>query len=227
MVQNILARRAWISVVGAAAAAVALGSKNAMAQVSATRFQPAQHPQDEWLDKMPGKHRTVIDSATVHGGGEAILYANNLFVANGSGYGLTDGDVAVVVVLRHFSTVFAYNDVIWAKYGKALSDAVQFTDPKSRQAPTTNLYNATGYGQTLPTLGNTIAGVARRGTHFAVCEMATRLYAGVLAGAVGGTPDAVFKELTSNLVPNSHMMAAGVVAVNRAQEYGYTLLSAG
>jgi len=37
--------------------------------------------------------------------------------------------------------------------------------------------------------------------------------------------DAVYKELVANLVPNSHMVAAGVVAVNRAQEYGFTLLS--
>ena len=28
------------------------------------------------------------------------------------------------------------------------------------------------------------------------------------------------------LLPNGHSVAAGVVAVNRAQEYGYTLLTA-
>ena len=33
-------------------------------------------------------------------------------------------------------------------------------------------------------------------------------------------------EFVRNLIPNSHLMAAGVVAVNRAQEYGYTLLTA-
>ncbi len=31
--------------------------------------------------------------------------------------------------------------------------------------------------------------------------------------------------MAANLIPNSHLVAAGVVAVNRAQEYGYTLLS--
>jgi len=29
--------------------------------------------------------------------------------------------------------------------------------------------------------------------------------------------------VVANLVPNSHMVAAGIVAVNRAQERGYTL----
>ena len=38
----------------------------------------------------------------------------------------------------------------------------------------------------------------------------------------GGNVDAIVKELTSNLVPNGHMVPAGIVAVSRAQERGYT-----
>jgi hypothetical protein len=41
-----------------------------------------------------------------------------------------------------------------------------------------------------------------------------------------GDADAIYKEFTTNLIPNSHLVAAGVVAINRAQEYGYTLLTA-
>ena len=66
----------------------------------------------------------------------------------------------------------------------------------------------------------------KRGTQFAVCDMATHFFAGQLAMMSGGNADAVYKELASNTIPNSHMVAAGVVAVNRAQEYGYTLLTA-
>ena len=32
----------------------------------------------------------------------------------------------------------------------------------------------------------------------------------------------IFKELTENLIPNAHMVPAGIVAVNRAQERGYS-----
>ena len=35
----------------------------------------------------------------------------------------------------------------------------------------------------------------------------------------------VFKELTDHLVPNARMVPAGIVAVSRAQEHGYTRLS--
>jgi hypothetical protein len=209
----------------AAAAAVSLTSTRAAAQAPARRFQPARHAQDEWLDTVPGTHRTFIDCASVGAAGAGILYANNLYVANAKGYQLKEADVAVVVCLRHFATIFAFNDVIWAKYGQALSDAVSFTDPKTKQAPTKNLLDDASYSQ-LPNGGFTIASVVARGTQFAVCDMATSMLAGVVAASTKGVQEAVYTELARNLIPNSHLMAAGVVAVNRAQEYGYTLLTA-
>ena len=210
----------------AAAAAVSLAPQNAGAQAPARAYQPARHSQDEWLDGVPGKHRTIVDCASTASAGAGILYANNLYVANARGYSLKEADVAVVVCLRHLATVFAFNDVVWAKYGQALSDAVMFTDPKSGQAPSTNLLDAAGYGMALPNGGVTIASVAKRGTQFAVCDMATNRLAGLIATSTKGVQEAVYTELVRNLIPNSHLMSAGVVAVTRAQEYGYTLLTA-
>jgi hypothetical protein len=217
-------RRSLISGFGAAAA-VALASQAASAQARAGRFQPARHQQDEWLNAIPGKHRTFVDCATTSGAGEGILYANNLYVANRNGYQLNENDVAIVVCLRHFATVFAYNDAIWSKYGRALSDLVSFTDPKTKQAPSTNLLNSADYGMTLPNLGNSIPSVVKRGTHFAVCDMATTFISGQVAAAVKANPQELYKEFVANVIPNSHMVAAGVVAANRAQELGYTLLT--
>src|SRR3970040_2334538 len=110
------ARRSMLSGIGAAIATFALGSRNATAQTPAGPFQPARHPQQEWLTRPPGRHRTFIDCAPAAGAGEGIFYANNLYVANRNGYQLNEDDVAVVVCLRHFATVFAYNDAIWGKY---------------------------------------------------------------------------------------------------------------
>jgi hypothetical protein len=225
---DIPARRSILAAVGAAFGAFAIGAKTAAAQGPAASgpFQPARHHEDEWLNTVPGRHRTFIDCATVSGAGEALLYANNLYVANKSGYQLNESDVAVVVCLRHQATPFAYNDAIWAKYGKALSEMLSFTDPKTKQAPATNLFNVADYGPALPNMGNSIPSVVQRGTQFAVCNMATRMLSGRVAGMVKADADAVYKEFASNLIPNSHLVAAGVVAVNRAQEYGYTLLTA-
>jgi intracellular sulfur oxidation DsrE/DsrF family protein len=227
--QQTWGRRSWISIIGAAAAALAVRPAAAQAQAPSAggRFQPARHAEDAWFDALPGKHRTIIDSFSVKGGGDALLFANNLFVANGAGYKLTDADVAVVVTLRHSSTAFAFTDAMWAKYSKGFTQGLALTDPKTGQVPTFNLYNATGYGTQLPNYGQTIDAVAKRGVHFAVCQMATRRLAGQVAMVHGSTADAMYTELTANLVPNAHMVAAGVIAVTRAQEYGYTVLSAG
>jgi hypothetical protein len=207
----------------AAAAAVSLTSTRVAAQAPARRFQPARHSQDEWLDAVPGKHRTFIDCASVASAGAAMMYANNLYVANAKGYQLKEADVAIVVCLRHFATVFAFNDAIWAKYGQALSDAVSYVDSKTKQAPTKNLLDDPAYSQ-IPS--STISSVVKRGTQFAVCDMATNMLAGMVASSTKGVQEAVYTEFVRNLIPNSHLAAAGVVAVNRAQEYGYTLLTA-
>jgi len=48
-----------------------------------------------------------------------------------------------------------------------------------------------------------------------------------LGPALGAHTEAVLKEMTSNLIPNARMVAAGVVGVTHAQEYGFTLLYVG
>jgi hypothetical protein len=222
----ITARRSMLSGLGASVAAFAFGSENTAAQTPPGGFQPARHQQDEWLNRLPGTHRTFIDCATVTGAGEGMLYANNLYVANRNGYQLDERDVTIVVCLRHFATVFAFNDAIWGKYGKAMGDLVHFIDPKTKQAPASNLLNSADYGMSLTNFGNSIPSVVKRGTHFAVCDMATKFITGHVATSVKADPQALYTEFASNLIPNSHMVAAGVLAVNRAQEYGYTLLTA-
>jgi intracellular sulfur oxidation DsrE/DsrF family protein len=79
----------------------------------------------------------------------------------------------------------------------------------------------------LANFGNTIPSLVQKNVQFAICNMATRFVAGVIAEKTKGNADAIYRELSSNLIPNSHLVAAGVVAVNRAQERGYTLLYAG
>lgn len=224
MTQHKWTRRAMMSGLGGVGvgALQLTAARPAAAQTGDAPFKPTRHPQDAWINAVPGSHRTIIDTVSPRGVGEALLFSRNLFVANASGYGLKDADVAVIVCLRHVATGFAFNDAMWAKYGAQLAGGPDFTDPKTKRTPTTNLYNAPDYG-----LGFTIGLVAGRGTQFAVCSMATTRLSGLIAPVAGTTPEAVFKELTSNLIPNSHMVTAGVVAVTRAQEYGYTFLNAG
>jgi intracellular sulfur oxidation DsrE/DsrF family protein len=227
--QGTLARRSFLSRIAAGAGAFGAafgGASVAQAQsapAAAGGFQPTRHAEDDWFDQTTAKHRFFYDTTTAAAYGQALFFARNYFVASASGYKLGDADVAQVICMRHESTSFAFTDAMWAKYGAALSErADNFVDPKTKQVPTTNLYLAGGYGEALKNVNVTIDQMAKRGVRFAVCAMATRAAAQLAAQKTGGNADAIFKELTENLVMNGHMVPAGIVAVNRAQERGYS-----
>lgn len=210
----------------AAFAAAGLGAREGDAQGAPPQdgtFKPMRHPQDDWLDQVPGKHRFFFDATSPNGAGEAITFAGNYYAASKAGYGLEPSDLAVVICLRHWATPFAFSDAMWAKYGVHLAERIRFNDPRTQAAPTVNVYQASNTGMLLTSRGTTLTAMVARGTHFAICDMATRAFAGIVAGKVGSTSDAIYAELRASVLPNAHFMSAGIVAVNRAQERGYTV----
>lgn len=233
---NPVARRAFVTGLGVGAAALGAGlaacanadekPAAAAAPVQPARWQPAREAEDDWLE-LPGRHRLAFDATSAKGAGEALTFVNNYLIANKDGYKLEPSALAVVVILRHFATPFAYNDAMWAKYGTTFSKLIKFTDPKTKKPPRSNLYNAKGYEKLLPNRGTTIGDLVKLGTHSAVCGMATEFFAQTIAKKTGSKPDDIYNELAANLIPNAHMVAAGIVAVNRAQERGYAFAYVG
>ncbi len=227
-----IARRSFFSKLGlgltAGGAAAAAQSAPLQAQASdAGRWQPARHNLDDWLDQIPGKHRFVLDAPTPEGLGNALAFLNNYYTVNKEVYGLQDSDLAVVLVVRHLSTAFGYNDSIWTKYGAPITQRTSFPDPKTKQPPATNLFNATGYGGALTNRGTTLDSLIKRGLHLGVCSVSSRGYAAGMAQATGATAEAVFAEMGANLLGNARLVPAGIVAVNRAQERGYSIAYVG
>jgi intracellular sulfur oxidation DsrE/DsrF family protein len=225
-----LPRRSFFNRLGAAAAAfgTALAARDAAAQSAPPPPSPAgraaapRHTVDDWLDQSTGTHRLFFDTTTVEGFGHAVFWANNFLNASRNGYSLADSDSSIVIGVRHHSAAFALNDAMWAKYGAALSTRAEFLDPKSKAAPTRNVFLASDYGSALTNTGTTIDAVTRRGVRLAVCTLATRANASAIAQRTGGKTDDIMKELLDNLVANAVMVPAGIVALSRAQERGYT-----
>ena len=77
------ARRSFLSRlgIGLTAGGAALGTGIARAQTQSSgeggRWQPARHTLDDWFDKVPGKHRFVLDTATPDAFGNALAFMNN------------------------------------------------------------------------------------------------------------------------------------------------------
>lgn len=219
-------RRSFLSRLGIAASAAgatfAAGATGAHAQaVPDGRWQPARHPQDDWFDQVSGKHRLAFDTTTPAALEDAIGFAGNFYSANKSGYGLEATDLAVVIVMRHRSAPFAFNDAIWAKYGVTLAARAEFTDPKTNEAPKVNFYTPVAPAE--PGRARGLANLMTLGVRFAVCDLSTHAIAGLIARASGGTADAAYKEITANLIDRARLVPAGIVAVSRAQEHGYSI----
>lgn len=221
-----MARRAFLARAGAGAGvigAAALHAPVSVAQGAAeSAWRPARHAQDDWYDKIPGVHRYLFDSASPEGIGWALQFANNYYTVNQDAYGLKDSDLAVIIVTRHKATSFAYTDAIWAKWGKQISEQADYVDPKTKEPPKINVYGPAG--ETLQ--AGKMEALIKKGAQFAVCAMSTRAIATRIAKANNLEADAVVKEISANLIPNARLVPAGVLAVSRAQEHGYSYVLA-
>jgi intracellular sulfur oxidation DsrE/DsrF family protein len=239
-----VARRSFLARLGAgiglAGAAVA-GSASMVqgAPTPSAHWRPAHDPQDQWLDQVPGEHRFVFDATTADGMSRAVGFASNYYKASEQAYGLKNSDLAVLIVMRHRATPFGFTNTIWAKYGKQLTDQAEFSDPKTGEPFLNRVDRVLDRVFTSASLGNVFAGsgtdeasqemsdLIKRGVRFAVCAMSALSVCGVIARATGGNADAVYKEFEANLIPNARIVSAGIVAVNRAQEHGYSYVYTG
>jgi len=214
-------RRSFFSVVGltafattwprAAKASAERAPGGAAAVAERTPWQPTFDAKDDWFDQIPGKHRLFFDTVSDTGLREARLFAGNYLDGNKSGYGLEASELAVVMCLRHDSTLFAFADPFWAKYGAAIAELLKLANPKQAVNPQRVQLDA----------------LAKRGVQYAVCDVASHHYATMIGRKVDAGGDAIYKEMTENLIGNSRFVAAGIVAVQRAQERGYSIAYTG
>lgn len=195
-------------------------------QASAAPARPTDEAQDAWLDQGGQRHRIIFDTISIKGAGEALNFTDNFYIANQSGYGIAGKDLSVVIILRHFSVVFGFNDAAWGKFGAALSDWGQLAEIGIKPA-TVNLYDASPLDPKLFSRGRKLSGVAGQGARFAVCEVASKAVAFMVSKATGADTNAVLEEMRANLIPGAVMVPAGIVTLSRAQEKGYTSCSCG
>ena len=219
-------RRSFLSHLGVAASAagatLAGGSTSADAQSPGdARWQPARHPQDDWFDQLPGKHRFFFDTTTPDRLEDAIQFTGNYYGANRNVYGLQNADMAVVVGMRHRSAPFAFNDAMWGKYGATLAKRAEFVDPRTKETPKVNYFKPKA--PAAPPSARSLANLMNLGVQFAICNLSTRAIAGLIADATGQKADDVYNEITGNLIDRARLVPAGIVAVNRAQERGYSI----
>jgi intracellular sulfur oxidation DsrE/DsrF family protein len=216
-------RRRFLSGLSLVTTAGIVSTANQAEAQTASAWHPARHSQDDWLDQNNAKHRLVFDTTTPAGLSEALFFGPNFLAINNSEYGIPNSELAVVVIVRYQSVAFGYNDSIWAKYAAPIAARTKYQDPKTKSPAKLNVYNSEAYSDVL--MNAPIDSVTKLGVQLAVCNLATRNMSIAIAKAVDGVADTIYKELASNLVHGARLVPAGIVAVNRAQERGYTLVA--
>jgi intracellular sulfur oxidation DsrE/DsrF family protein len=223
-------RRALIGGLGLTAAAGALAlPASAAPAVGGSDWSPSFEKEDAWLDKPGTRHRLMLDATTAPAAESAMFYADTFYAANKSGYALGPESLGVVLVMRHFATPFGYNDKVWSKYGPMFADKLKLQGDQAIRAARSNPLLTAKPAPTAKTKSGdddavTLATLAAKGARFGICGVATKGIAEQLAKANGATPASVEAELRANLVPGAVLVAAGIVAVNRAQEHGYAFV---
>ncbi len=178
-------------------------------------WQAAKHSQDDWFDENAATHRVIFDTWNAEHFPDALQFSGNTFDTNKSDYDIPADQLAVVIVCRHRTTPFAFNDAMWAKYGTSFSAQMEWSDPKTHEAPTANPFTAR------------FKSLAALGLQLAVCNRTTRAYSARAARDAGLKPEDVYAELKTNSVIPSHLVPAGVIAVTRAVERGYVRVGVG
>lgn len=164
-------------------------------------------------DSTQTDRRSLLGGITA-GGTNALRYTLYILNAHVNAYEGSEQDMAMIICCRHASTMLGFNDAMWEKYGSVFASTGRPPEQAAADAETP-VKN--------PQLSN-FTGLADKGVHFAICNSATTMLAGLIARQTSQEATAVHAELVANTIPNAHMVPAGVMAVTRAQEYGYSLL---
>jgi intracellular sulfur oxidation DsrE/DsrF family protein len=183
-------------------------------------------PSDKWLTAVTGKHRQFFDMPN-HQNGMGLLHVRNYLNTMRDTYHVTHPDVTAVVGLYGMTTMLAFNDAMWQKYGVA--NPIKVMDASKAVATGNVFYAAPGGGAALSLSGapipipadSSISALQQRGAVFILCNNAFTVWMGLLGGDKAAD---LRTEFETNILPGVYLVPAMVVAVNQAQTHGCTYM---
>lgn len=176
---------------------------------------------DDWLDKLKGKHRQFFDFPA-HADGSPLVHILNYYNTLNTAYNVKDSDINAVGTfygVPNATTLFAFNDAMWAKY--KMGEALKFNDHKTKAPATRNVWRTDpdimGLMQAPPA---SIEALQKRGALFLLCNNALNIWASILAAANKAETPAVLADLKANMLPGVVLVPGMVVAIQQAQDKG-------
>jgi len=218
-------RREFIGQMAASAIVLAGAACASPASVAQTIATPAPAPSqpgpsqtkwdDSWTTRLTSAHKAVFDSPEIAenstlGVLQAQRYASGVTAALGA-------TAQTVIVVRHKSIPFAFNDAMWEKYKIGEEIKVKQGDAWATKNPGAHPRTGNASGDRPQ---SNMEWLLSHGHFVLGCDLATQGFATTLAQKHNSTMQTVYQELKANLVPGLILQPNGIYAVLRAQEAG-------
>lgn len=181
--------------------------------------QAASHWDLEWVKKLRGKYRAVFDIPDIEDGfgvWRAVLWRKQYSQV----FGVPEGSLATVLVLRGDAVALALNQEFWGRYeaGKRWKVNDPITGQPTMRNPVVNRV-----GQwTLPEqfTGFTLEALLDGGAAVLACTLALRDCATLVAETDKVTMEEADRRVRSMLVPRIVLQPSGIFAAVMAQDNG-------
>jgi intracellular sulfur oxidation DsrE/DsrF family protein len=212
--QTSVPRRGFLFRLSQAAAGLsALSIAVPRAHAAATSAAPnlADDP-DAWINRLTGEQKTMIH---VHQYFMTGLVDARTMLANArDSYGVPESQNSIAVVTHGAAIQGLFRDDVWQQF--TLGAHYKVNDPKTGAPATRNIYLNPQDGEPSDAA---VLGLMQRGVTFVVCNVALRNLSKRLARE-GTTPEAVYEQLASGLVPGTFIVPDMFVSIQRAQKRG-------
>lgn len=212
--QTLRPRRQFITRVAATIAGLTAGLPGAAHAANFNSGEGDGSEHDAWMRNLKGKHRQFFHATVA--ADVPMLMANNYLDAYRDAFGAKAGEANAVIGVHASALAIGFNDAAWAKYSMGKGSGV--TDPATKEPAIRNIF-ATGGSLS-------VDAAQKRGIVFLMCNTALRLRSKAIAAERGETHEAVYADLSASRLPGMILVPALVVAINRAQESGFTYLRA-
>lgn len=211
-------RRGFMKTVAAGAAAL-VAARSSVAGAESALASASKPSPDEWVKRIHGKHRQVID-ATMPNGGFAPVFALN-YIDGYKAAGVPASEITSVLSYRHFAMPLLLNDSVWAKY--KIAELIGVTDPKTNAPARRNIFRDAILLHPGLTYEQILAGKASDATLiFTACNVALHALSGMVAGNMKVDAAVAAADWEAGLLPGVYLVPSGVYAISRAQENGCT-----
>ena len=206
-----LERRRFLTTLAGAAAMLGLPGTT---QAASPRAEDSLKDGDAWMKSLKGKHRQFFHAMSY--AEEPLRMSSNFLDAYREAFGADASDVHAVIGIHGGALNMGFDDALWAKY--ELGKAGNITDPATKAPAVRNVYAREGTYN--------VAALQKRGVVILMCNTALRSRTTQMSKALNIPYETMYNELSGGRLPGVILVPAMVVAINRAQERGFTYVRA-